>query len=103
MIVIVNGEGRVVYASPSVAKIMGYEEDDWQSLDVLSIVHPDQLEEAAVSFDILKIDKSFIDQSASSEREGVLARAIVELGRTFSVEVVAEGIEDERGLERLRG
>ena len=53
-------------------------------------------------FDILKIDKSFIDQTRASEREGVLARAIIELGNTFSVEVVAEGIEDERGLDRLR-
>lgn len=53
-------------------------------------------------FDVLKIDKTFIDQTRLSEREGVLTRAIIDLGRTFSVEVVAEGIEDQRELDRLR-
>lgn len=53
-------------------------------------------------FDILKIDKSFVDQTRVSEHEGVLARAIIDIGRTFAVEVVAEGIEDQEELDRLR-
>jgi diguanylate cyclase (GGDEF)-like protein/PAS domain S-box-containing protein len=53
-------------------------------------------------FDVLKIDKSFVDQTRGSGEEGVLARAIIDIGRMFAVEVVAEGIEDQGELERLR-
>jgi diguanylate cyclase (GGDEF)-like protein/PAS domain S-box-containing protein len=53
-------------------------------------------------FDILKIDKSFIDQTRASEREGFLARAIIDIGKMFAVEVVAEGIEDVLELNQLK-
>jgi diguanylate cyclase (GGDEF)-like protein len=50
--------------------------------------------------DILKIDRSFVD--GTSRDNGVLARAIVELGRALRMSVVAEGIEDPRQLAALR-
>jgi diguanylate cyclase (GGDEF)-like protein len=44
--------------------------------------------------DVLKVDKSFIDDIASGSDKANLARAIIELGRTMNLDIVAEGIED---------
>jgi diguanylate cyclase (GGDEF)-like protein len=44
--------------------------------------------------DVLKVDKSFIDDIACGTERANLARAIIELGRTMNLEIVAEGIED---------
>jgi len=43
--------------------------------------------------DILKIDKSFIDDILHSEEQLALVEAIVSLARTLKLAVVAEGIE----------
>ncbi len=45
--------------------------------------------------DILKIDRSFVEQLGSTEDGAGLARAIIALGNTLGLEVVAEGIELE--------
>jgi EAL domain-containing protein (putative c-di-GMP-specific phosphodiesterase class I) len=55
-----------------------------------------------IPLDSLKIAKPFIDDLDSDEGEGVLARAILELGRSFGLHVIAEGIETERQRTRLR-
>jgi diguanylate cyclase (GGDEF)-like protein len=52
--------------------------------------------------DTLKIPKPFIDELDTPEGAGVLARAILELGRSFELQVIAEGIETERQRARLR-
>jgi diguanylate cyclase (GGDEF)-like protein len=44
--------------------------------------------------DILKIDRSFIAGRSPSGERSAIARAIVELGRTLGLSVVAEGIEE---------
>jgi diguanylate cyclase (GGDEF)-like protein len=44
--------------------------------------------------DVLKVDKSFIDDIASGSDRANLARGIIELGRTMQLDIVAEGIED---------
>lgn len=44
--------------------------------------------------DVLKVDKSFIDDIASSSERANLARGIIELGRTMHLDIIAEGIED---------
>ncbi len=51
--------------------------------------------------DVLKIAKPFIDELADSAR-GTLAQAIIELGRTFKLEVIAEGIDRREHVTRLR-
>ena len=51
--------------------------------------------------DILKIAKSFIDGVAGASDESALARAIIDLGESFQLRVVAEGIENADQLERL--
>ena len=44
-------------------------------------------------FDILKIDKSFIDQLNSRQAESTLVRTIVQLGQGLGVTTIAEGLE----------
>jgi diguanylate cyclase (GGDEF)-like protein/PAS domain S-box-containing protein len=45
--------------------------------------------------DVLKMDKSFVDGIAVSERRLALAEGIVQLARRLRLEVIAEGIESE--------
>jgi diguanylate cyclase (GGDEF)-like protein len=51
--------------------------------------------------DTLKIDKSFVDDLAGAGDDAALARAIVDLGESFGLTVVAEGIECEEQRRRL--
>jgi diguanylate cyclase (GGDEF)-like protein len=52
--------------------------------------------------DILKIDKSFVDHVTDGGHASALARAIVKLGPTLGLEVVAEGIETAEQADELR-
>ncbi len=52
--------------------------------------------------DILKIDKSFVDDVADSKEASAFARAIVRLGNTLHITTVAEGIERVGQLDELR-
>jgi diguanylate cyclase (GGDEF)-like protein/PAS domain S-box-containing protein len=53
-------------------------------------------------FDLLKIDKSFVDDTRQSSSERELTRAIIDLGKTLHMEIVAEGIEHRDQIDRLR-
>ncbi len=53
-------------------------------------------------FDLLKIDKSFIDDVGAAPQQKELTRAIIELGKTLELELVAEGIERNEQLSRLK-
>lgn len=50
----------------------------------------------------LKIDKSFIDHICDDENDFRLAAAIVNLGRSLNLRVLAEGVETQGQLDRLR-
>lgn len=52
--------------------------------------------------DVLKIDKSFIDNLGSGDGQDALARAILSLGDALGLATVAEGIETSRQLEELQ-
>jgi diguanylate cyclase (GGDEF)-like protein/PAS domain S-box-containing protein len=52
--------------------------------------------------DILKVDKSFVDDVTASPETGVLAEAIVQLGNTLHLQTVAEGIEQPHQVDGLR-
>jgi diguanylate cyclase (GGDEF)-like protein/PAS domain S-box-containing protein len=52
--------------------------------------------------DVLKVDKSFVDDVGDSEKASALAKAIVQLGQSLNLETVAEGIEKARQVESLR-
>jgi EAL domain-containing protein (putative c-di-GMP-specific phosphodiesterase class I) len=52
--------------------------------------------------DILKIDKSFIDDLATNAQRANLVEGIINLGESLSLDVVAEGIEEPEQATRLR-
>ena len=52
--------------------------------------------------DILKIDKSFIDEMNTNETSQRYVKAIISLAHVMDLEVVAEGVEEPEQLETLR-
>jgi diguanylate cyclase (GGDEF)-like protein len=52
--------------------------------------------------DVIKIDRSFVATLAVDEPHPELVKALVELGRTLGLDVVAEGVETAAQLEYLR-
>ncbi len=57
---------------------------------------------ARYPFDILKIDKSFVDGIDAAGSKLELTRAMIDLARTLHLEVVAEGIERQAQATELR-
>jgi sensor c-di-GMP phosphodiesterase-like protein len=53
-------------------------------------------------FEVLKVDRSFVAAIGSDSPFASLVDRIVEIGRSFDLEVIAEGIEREDQLEHLR-
>jgi diguanylate cyclase (GGDEF)-like protein/PAS domain S-box-containing protein len=53
-------------------------------------------------FDILKIDRSYLAAGGEHSNDQDLERAIVDLGRTLKLEIVAEGVEQAEQLVRLK-
>lgn len=51
--------------------------------------------------DIIKIDKSFIDQLGPLEPACFIVEGLVQIAKKLGIRVVAEGIEDEAQVERL--
>jgi len=54
-------------------------------------------------FDKIKIDKSFVEKIEQDDRAMVIVRAVLGLGRSLEIPVVAEGVETEQQLQFLRG
>ena len=52
--------------------------------------------------DILKIDKSFIDEMVISKSQEDLVQLIIQIGRQMSMTLVAEGVESKEQLELLK-
>ena len=52
--------------------------------------------------DVVKIDKSFIDHMETDNKALALVATIEAMGRILGMQVVAEGVETERQLDRLR-
>jgi EAL domain-containing protein (putative c-di-GMP-specific phosphodiesterase class I) len=53
-------------------------------------------------FDVLKIDKDFIDDVTPGSKAARVAAAILELGNSFGLTTVAEGIERQEQADALR-
>jgi diguanylate cyclase (GGDEF)-like protein/PAS domain S-box-containing protein len=53
--------------------------------------------------DVVKIDRSFVNDLLSESHDPAVVRAVVELASKFSLGLVAEGIEEPEQLEILRG
>lgn len=52
--------------------------------------------------DVIKIDRSFIEKLDTSDHDATIVRAVIKLGRSLGIKVVAEGIETEKQAEFLR-
>jgi EAL domain-containing protein (putative c-di-GMP-specific phosphodiesterase class I) len=52
--------------------------------------------------DILKIDKAFVDHIADDPRRTAFAQAIIRLGRTLGLSLIAEGVETAAQSDRLK-
>jgi EAL domain-containing protein (putative c-di-GMP-specific phosphodiesterase class I) len=50
----------------------------------------------------LKIDKSFVQGMASSERDRIMAQKTIEMGHELGMHVIAEGVETKEQLDLLR-
>jgi len=50
----------------------------------------------------LKIDQSFVTNLLTDEQDEVIVRSTIDLGHNLGLEVVAEGVESEAVLDRLR-
>ncbi|WP_237167881.1 putative bifunctional diguanylate cyclase/phosphodiesterase [Paenibacillus yonginensis] len=53
--------------------------------------------------DILKIDKSFVQETPLSAQDSTLLVSIIQLGKSFGLTVLAEGVESKSQLEFLAG
>ena len=53
--------------------------------------------------DTLKIDRGFIVDLASDDKQQGIVSAIVELAKQLGLHVVAEGVEEEEQIQLLRG
>lgn len=53
-------------------------------------------------FDTLKIDRSFVQEIAQKKSSAEIVRAILDLARTLGMDTVAEGIETQEQIERLK-
>jgi EAL domain-containing protein (putative c-di-GMP-specific phosphodiesterase class I) len=52
--------------------------------------------------DEIKIDRQFVTNMAADPKDAVIVRSIIELARNLGLRTVAEGVEDEITLGRLR-
>ncbi len=52
--------------------------------------------------DILKIDKAFVDHVADDPRRAAFTQAIIRLGKTLGLSLIAEGVETAQQADRLR-
>ena len=55
-----------------------------------------------VPFNVIKIDKSYVDALRQSKEAELLVRGVIELAHRLGAETVAEGIEDPREFDLLR-
>ncbi|MCB0957742.1 MAG: EAL domain-containing protein, partial [Ilumatobacter sp.] len=51
----------------------------------------------------LKIDRGFVTNLLFDEQDEVIVRSIIDLGHNLGLQVVAEGVETDEVMSRLRG
>jgi EAL domain-containing protein (putative c-di-GMP-specific phosphodiesterase class I) len=52
--------------------------------------------------DVLKIDASFVRNLSTGDEARLICRAMVQIGKTLGIDVVAEGVETRQQLEQLQ-
>lgn len=56
-----------------------------------------------ISLDTLKIDRSLVQQLTDSPQDVAIVATLIELGKGFNLEMVAEGVETQEQVELLQG
>jgi len=54
------------------------------------------------SFDVLKIDRSFVNEMTTSHKDKALINAIISMSHALGLKVVAEGVETRQQHEQLK-
>jgi len=54
------------------------------------------------AFDTLKVDRSFMSEAPSDDGDAVITKSIVDLAHDLKLDVVAEGIESQQDVDRLK-
>ncbi|GAX87739.1 conserved hypothetical protein [Lebetimonas natsushimae] len=70
-------------------------------IDDFGIAYSNFKETVDIDFDILKIDKSFVDK-IFKERIQIAVRSIIFLAKSFNAKTIAEGVETKEQLEKLK-
>jgi EAL domain-containing protein (putative c-di-GMP-specific phosphodiesterase class I) len=52
--------------------------------------------------DILKIDRSFVHDIGSANGDGIIVSAVIGMGNSLKLKVVAEGVENQEQLDFLK-
>jgi diguanylate cyclase (GGDEF)-like protein/PAS domain S-box-containing protein len=52
--------------------------------------------------DEVKVDRSFVKEMATNERDACIVRSVIDLGHNLGLNIVAEGVEDPLALDLLR-
>jgi diguanylate cyclase (GGDEF)-like protein/PAS domain S-box-containing protein len=92
-------EGPVAFEAMTALRRLGVK----LSIDDLGTGYSSLVYLKRLPIDELKIDQGFIVDLARDGRDHAIVKTIVELGRSLSLNVVAEGVEDEESLAVLRG
>ena len=71
------------------------------SLDDFGTAYSSLSQLGRLPLDILKIDKSFIDNCVHNERDHMIVRTIIQLGHNLGMKIVAEGVEYEAQRQLL--
>ena len=71
------------------------------SIDDFGIGYSSLNKLSKLPIDVIKIDKGFIQEVFQDEKTAALVKTIIEIGRKFNIQVVAEGIENEETVKFL--
>ncbi|PKI12805.1 EAL domain-containing protein [Colwellia sp. 12G3] len=71
------------------------------SLDDFGTAYSSLSQIGRLPLDVLKIDKSFIDNCVKKNQDHMIVRTIIQLGHNLNMKVIAEGVEDEEQRDLL--
>ena len=71
------------------------------ALDDFGTGHASLASLRSLEFDSIKIDREFITRMAESEAADTIAAAIIQLGQSLGLPIIAEGIENRATVDRL--